>query len=120
MATKAVKRSKKSAKSKARKSPPLAPEERTASAGKSGALKRRATTPAPESEALAKRLEALLHSMRCIAQHEDELCTLLHDARRTGRVGVALLRELQTVLDALPAEEYTDDLYQVRSIALVS
>ena len=48
--------------------------------------------------------------MRTIAQHEDELCTLLHDARRTGKVSSAVLRELQAVLAALPGHEYTDDL----------
>lgn len=58
----------------------------------------------------------LLHTMRCITQHEDELCTLLHDARRNRKVSAPLLRELQAVLDQLPAEEYTDDLQSIRSL----
>lgn len=51
--------------------------------------------------------------MRCIAQHEDQLCSLLHDARKTGRLNTALRRELQAILAELPAEEYTDDLHAV-------
>lgn len=54
--------------------------------------------------------------MRCITQHEDQLCTLLHDARRTGRVNAALRRELQAILAELPAEEYTHDLHAVLEI----
>ena len=63
---------------------------------------------------LQHRLNALLHTMRCITQHEDELCTLLHDARRTGRISTALLRELQSVLQELPSREYLDDLHAVQ------
>ena len=54
--------------------------------------------------------------MRCITQHEDQLCTLLHDARRTGKMNVALRRELQAILAELPAEEYTHDLHAVLEI----
>ena len=69
------------------------------------------------STQLAHRLDALLHTMRCIAQQEDELCTLLHDARRSGKVNGRLRRELQTILDELPADEYTFDLNAVRELA---
>jgi hypothetical protein len=62
------------------------------------------------SEPLAHRLDALLHTMRCIAQHEDRLCTLLHDAQQSPRLRASLLKELRTVLEDLPAEEYTFDL----------
>lgn len=67
-------------------------------------------------DSLTHRLDSLLHTMRCIAQHEDELCTLLHDARRAGRISAPLLRELQAVLDELPAEEYTSDLHAVKDL----
>ncbi len=72
--------------------------------------------PAANGVSLAHRLDSLLHTMRCIAQHEDELCTLLHDARRSGKVSGKLLRELHTLLDELPAEEYTFDLDAVREM----
>ncbi len=63
---------------------------------------------------LQHRLDTLLHTMRCITQHEDELCTLLHDACRTGRVSVALRRELRSVLQELPSGDYLDDLHAVQ------
>ena len=63
---------------------------------------------------LQHRLSTLLHTMRCIAQHEDELCTLLNGLRPTGRLKPALLRELRTVLRELPAEEYIHDVYAVQ------
>ncbi|MGI4758863.1 MAG: hypothetical protein ACRYGF_18690 [Janthinobacterium lividum] len=65
---------------------------------------------------LTHGLESLLHTMRSIAQHEDELCTLLHDARRTGKISAPLLRELKVVLDALPAEEYTSELQAIKEV----
>ncbi len=74
------------------------------------ATKKRATS----SEPLTHRLDALLHTMRCIAQHEDELCTLLHDARRSGRITAPLRKELHALLSELPAEDYTADLYAVQ------
>ncbi len=74
----------------------------------------------PATEPLTHRLDALLHTMRCIAQHEDELCTLLHDARRSGKLSKALLRELQAVLDHLPGEEYSDDLQAVLALTAVA
>ena len=86
-------------------------------AKKSGQSLGRSTTPARKaisSGDLQHRLDALLHTMRCITQHEDELCTLLHDARRTGRISAPLLRELRSVLQELPAMEYLDDLYAVQ------
>ena len=72
---------------------------------------------AQKAEPLTHRLDALLHTMRCIAQHEDQLCTLLHDARKTGRVTAALRRDLGAILAELPAEEYTEDLHAVLEIA---
>lgn len=71
----------------------------------------------PEAEPLMHRLDALLHTMRCISQHEDELCTLLHDVRSRGKVSKSLLRELQTLLAALPSAEYAHDLYAVSELA---
>ena len=85
--------------------------------GKKAVPAKPARAAARKAEPLTHRLDALLHTMRTIAQHEDELCSLLHDARRTGRVNTALLRDLRAVLAALPAEEYTDDLHAVLEIA---
>ena len=88
----------------------------------SRAVKR--TAPAVRKELssgdLRHRLDALLHTMRCIAQHEDELCTLLHDARRTNRVSAALVQELRSILQELPAEEYVADLHAVEEAILAT
>ncbi len=65
---------------------------------------------------LEHSLNALLHTMRCIAQHEDELCTLLHDARKRTRPTRALLRELASILTELPDEDYVDDLHAVQQM----
>lgn len=63
--------------------------------------------------ALADRLDTLLHTVRCIAQHEDELCTLLHAARKSNRMTTTLARELRSILANLPAEEYAWELRAV-------
>ena len=62
---------------------------------------------------LANRLDTLLHTVRCIAQHEDELCTLLHAARKSNRITALLARELRSILAELPAEEYAWELHAV-------
>lgn len=68
----------------------------------------------PESAAvLTDRLETLLHTVRCIAQHEDELCTLLHEARSAGKLSPQAASDLRAILEALPAEEYTWQLHAV-------
>ena len=70
--------------------------------------------PAPKQPvALADRLDTLLHTVRCIAQHEDELCTLLHAARKSNRITQPLARELRSILADLPAEEYAWELRAV-------
>lgn len=67
--------------------------------------------PAPSTTALTDRLDTLLHTIRCIAQHEDELCGLLHEARSSGKLSPDSAADLQHILDALPAEEYAWQLH---------
>ena len=88
-----------------------------ATAGRKIAKKAEQPVPKSAAEPLTHQLDALLHTMRTIAQHEDELCTLVHDMRSRGRVSKVLLRELQTLLAALPAHEYTDDLLAATELA---
>ncbi len=66
------------------------------------------------------RLHLLLHAVRCIAQHEDRLCTLLHASRNSPRLTPALRRELEKVLDSMPAHDYLHDLESVRELLDVS
>ncbi|AFL87264.1 hypothetical protein Terro_0942 [Terriglobus roseus DSM 18391] len=86
-----------------------APKAAKKAAGKT--TKATAKKPAsPQPAGLADRLDTLLHTVRCIAQHEDELCTLLHAARKNKRTTATLARELRSILAELPAEEYAWEL----------
>ncbi len=62
------------------------------------------------------RLDALLHTVRCIAQYEDALCELSHEVRQSGR----LSRQTRGVLDALlkkiPSQDYVHDLDAVTDL----
>jgi hypothetical protein len=64
---------------------------------------------------LTLRLHSLLHTVRSIAQVEDDLCTLLHDVERTGALAPESSAELHILLNKLPAHEYAEDLEAVRS-----
>jgi hypothetical protein len=46
---------------------------------------------------------ALLQTLRALASHEDELCALLADIHRSGRLGARARRELTELLHTLPA-----------------
>ena len=63
--------------------------------------------------ALVSSLNALLHTMRCIEQHESQLCTLMHEIRSAGTLSTDVQEELRTLLDQIPHREYTDDLDSV-------
>ena len=71
------------------------------------------TSPSSESQ---HRLHLLIHTVRCIAGHEDQLCTLLHASRKSPRLTAAVRRELGKVLDSMPAHDYLHDLEAVREL----
>lgn len=75
----------------------------------------RSAKPAEPAAQLTLRLHTLLHTVRAIAQVEDELCTLLHEVERTGTLTPEANAELHALLNKLPTHEYTDDLEAVRS-----
>lgn len=70
--------------------------------------------PVSEGPLLVHRIHALLRTMRCIAQYEDELCTLLHAAERGNTPEPELQDELRSLLEAMPSREYADDLESLR------
>ncbi len=75
------------------------------------ARRRSKNTPAPtETSPLVPPLRSLLHTVRCIAQHEDALCTVLHNLRNHPENSTELAVELQTLLDELPSRDYAYDL----------
>jgi hypothetical protein len=74
-----------------------------------------AKNPAPAATALLfHRIHSLLETVRSIAGYEDELCTLLHAARNSDAVDADLNADLQSLLDGLQEQEYTEDLRLLR------
>ena len=55
------------------------------------------------------RLDALLHTVRCIAQHEDALCELSHEVKQSGVLSEETKLALDTLLKKLPSQEYVHD-----------
>ena len=74
-------------------------------AGKSAPRKVAAAPPE-----LYYRGHALLNTVRCIAQHEDRLCILVHELKRRGTVGPAMTKELRALLEQMPSEDYAVEL----------
>ena len=68
-----------------------------------------ATNPQDKEKKLYPQLNALLHTVRCIAQHEDQLCTLLHESRKTRSISARSAREIRALLDKMPSREYLAD-----------
>ena len=60
------------------------------------------------------RINSLLHTLRAIAQREDQLCILMHHLRTSGKLSPTLNRELHEILDEIPADEYLNDLEALR------
>jgi hypothetical protein len=74
-------------------------------------------TDAPSStESLIPCLHSLLHSIRCIAHHEDSVCELLHELHHTNIAQTKFITELRDLLEDLPAYDFLDDFNDVRDI----
>jgi len=67
------------------------------------------------SDSLVHLLHSLLSCMRCITQHEDALCELLHEAQH-GAASGRLRGELVTLIEDLPTYDYVDDLDRLRDM----
>jgi hypothetical protein len=66
-----------------------------------------AATPRPD---LYSSLHALLHTMRLIERHDEPLCSMHDELKRTGKLSAAQRRRLQHLVDELPAQDYQNDL----------
>ncbi len=73
------------------------------------AASKKAAAASPNS-LLVSPLRTLLHTVRCVSQHEDALCTLLHNLQHHPENSAELTAELHTLLDELPSRDYIDDL----------
>lgn len=60
------------------------------------------------------RMNALLHTMRAIERHEEQLCVVMTEIKNTGKMTSALDDELRDLLEQMPAHEYKDDIDAVR------
>ena len=69
---------------------------------------------------VAHRIESLLHTMRVIERHEEQLCVLMTEIRNTGEVSGAVRKELHGLLEELPADAYRLDMEAVSMALLAS
>ena len=68
---------------------------------------------------VAHRIEVLLHTMRAIERHEEQLCQVMTEIRNTGEVSGATRKELRGLLEELPVDACKTDLDAV-SLALLA
>lgn len=64
--------------------------------------------------AVVYRLNTLLHTMRAIERHEEQLCGIMTEIRLNGGVTASLDEELRDLLEQMPAHEYLEDIDAVR------
>ena len=64
---------------------------------------------------VAHRIEVLLHTMRAIERHEEQLCVVMTEIRTEGVVSAATRKELQALLGELPSDAYQTDLDAVEA-----
>lgn len=55
------------------------------------------------------QLHSLLHTLHSFAEHEEEICSLLSEIKRSGKVGARVRKELSAALDALPVHALQTD-----------
>ena len=59
-------------------------------------------------------IHALLHTMRLIERHEESLCSMHDELKRTGKLSASQRRKLQQLVYDLPAHDYQADLETLR------
>ena len=72
-------------------------------AGNKKACEDDAVTPSRAMPEVYYPLHSLLHTLRQLEQHEDQLCTLLTELQRTGKVTARVRSELSAFLTSFPA-----------------
>lgn len=51
--------------------------------------------------------------MQTIQQHEEQLCSMTNEIRKSGRISATLRRDLLDLLHQLPAAEYQNGIDQI-------
>jgi DNA repair ATPase RecN len=77
-----------------------------ARAAKKVATKRQSAVPS--------HINALLHTMRSMAQYEDRLCSLMHEITSAKQLSEEARSELTEMLEEMPYRDYLDDLHALR------
>ncbi len=72
-------------------------------------------TPRPGLPPAYHHLYALLHTLRHLASHQDDICSLLAEIQRTGKLSAPVRRELTTLLHDLPTRSLDAELHAVLS-----
>jgi hypothetical protein len=62
------------------------------------------------------RIDALLQTIRCVAQYEDALCELSHELKGSAALSAEASEELRDILKQIPSHDYLLDLESVRAI----
>ena len=83
---------------------------------KKTALKKAKKAAAVTQPPLYHRLDALVHTIRCIAQYEDALCELSHDVKRAGTASSQMTHEVRSLLEKIPSHDFLLDLDAVRNL----
>lgn len=79
------------------------------------ARKKPAKTSKPQHPPVFYRVNALLHTIRTIEEHEDQLCTILHEIQNSGTLSKKTGAELRALLEEIPSREYQGDLEALRA-----
>lgn len=66
------------------------------------------------------RVDALLHSMRCITQYEDALCELSHELKKSRVLSEETSEELRDLLEKIPSHNFLMDLESLKATLPVS
>ncbi len=68
------------------------------------------------SQPLYHRLDALVHTIRCIAQYEDALCELSHEVKNVDTPSAKMNDEVRRILEKLPSHDYMLDVDSIKDI----
>ena len=68
----------------------------------------------PKVDEVVYRLHTLLHTMRAIERHEEQLCSLMTEIQNAGVVTLEQDEEIRDLLEQMPCHEYGDDVEGVR------
>ncbi|ADW67877.1 hypothetical protein [Granulicella tundricola] len=74
------------------------------------------TESQPASTSLYHGLNMVLHAVRSIAQYEDALCELAHEAKGSEALSAGANETLRGILAKIPSDEYLRELDVVRAL----